>query len=496
MVHFEHRAFVQQDPETVFAWFAREGALQRLFPPFGGHVVSAPPAGLAVGSEARLLIAAPGITGTAASAVGESVAAIGKRFGLPKRWTRPEVSWTARHTALDAPRMFRDEMTSGPMKSWVHTHRFTAQDGGTQLLDVVDFELPEVLPSALKSFPEGVLEKELRRTFAYRTRQVCDDLAFHARYANSPRLRIGITGASGFVGAPLKALLTSGGHTVHEFKRGIDWDPEREFMDLDVVRSVDVIIHLAGHPIGGRFTAEAKQEILDSRVKGTRTVARALEAASADGKKRALIASSAIGFYGAHPHQEQPDGEISSAETDPALLTESHGAGHDFLAEVCAQWEAEALAAASDTVRVTVLRTGLVLSPDGGLLSRLLPLFAAGVGGPTSKGAWYSWISRDDLISMYAHAALTPDLFGVFNAVAPEPVTSDEFAQTLGKVLHRPAKIPTPSFGPRLLLGAEGADELAFASQRVSAAKIVDTGFQFRHPTVEFALEHVLGAVN
>lgn len=493
MAEFEYRAYVPQDPQAVFDWFSRAGALRRLFPPFGGHVVDEPKAGLAVGSEAKLLIAAPGVMGTAASAVGESVAGLTKRWGLPARWSRPEVSWTARHTALEPPHMFRDEMVSGPLESWTHTHCFEAQDGGTQLFDRVEYELPARVPAALTSLASGSLDKELQRTFAYRHRQVRDDLAFHDRYAQSPRLRVGITGASGFIGTQLSALLTTGGHTVHAFTRGKDWDPTREFIDLDVVRGLDVVIHLAGQSIGGRFTAQNKKEILGSRVSGTRAITRALALAGRDGQQRTLISASAVGFYGSHPHREQEHGEISSSEADAVPLTEDHAAGSDFLAEVCARWEAEANAAATEGVRVVVLRTGVVLSPDGGLLARILPLFAAGVGGPMAKGAWNSWISRDDLISMYAHAALTPSLAGTFNAVAPHPVTSEEFAETLGKVMRRPAKIPTPAFGPKLLLGGEGAEELAFASQRTSAEKIQRAGFLFRHPTLEVALRHVLG---
>lgn len=494
MGHFEHTTSVQHNQETVFSWFSREGALRRLFPPFGGHVVSEPPAGLAVGSEAKLLISAPGITGSAASAVGEGLAGLTKRFGVPSRWARPEVAWTARHTALDAPHMFRDQMAEGPLESWVHTHEFVQFGEGTDVIDSVEFQLPSKVPSIARRTAEKALTAELERTFAYRARQLRDDLDFHARYRGTPRLRVGITGATGFMGVQLRALLTTGGHIVHSFQRGIDWDPEREFVDLDVMRGLDVIIHLAGHPIGGRFTDAAKQEILDSRVKGTRTIANALRTVSSDGKQRAFISASGVGYYGSHPHREYEDDGLSGEITDPEPLTEDHAAGDDFLASVCAQWEAEALAAASDTVRVAILRTGLVLSPDGGLLARLLPLFAAGVGGPTTRGAWNSWISRDDMLSLYVHAALTPEFSGIFNAVAPNPVSSEEFAATLGSVIRRPSAIPTPSFGPKLLLGAEGADELAFASQRVSADKVQSSGFVFRHPTLDSALEHMLGS--
>lgn len=493
MSRFEHRTFVPQDPQTVFEWFSREGALRRLFPSFGGHVVSEPAPGLTVGSEAQLLISAPGIMGTAASAVGETVAGLTKRLGVPQRWSRPEVSWTARHTALEPPHMFRDEMVSGPLESWVHTHLFESHNGGTKLLDRVDYELPARVPSALKPTATRRFEKELQRTFEYRSRQVQDDLGFHERYRDTPRLRVGITGASGFIGTQLHALLTTGGHSVHTFKRGIDWDPAREFVDLDVIRSLDVVIHLAGKSIGVRFTEHNKKEILDSRVSGTRAVTRALALAAQDGRQRTLISASGVGFYGSHPHQEQEHGEISSSEAHAVPLTEDHAAGQDFLAEVCARWEAEANAAAFEGVRVVILRTGLVLSPDGGLLSRILPLFAAGIGGPLTQGAWNSWISRDDLISMYAHAALSPEVSGTFNAVAPTPVTSEEFAETLGRSLKRPAKIPTPSIAPRVVLGREGADELTFASQRVSSQKIQDAGFEFRHRTLDTALHHMLG---
>lgn len=326
----------------------------------------------------------------------------------------------------------------------------------------------------------------LRRNFAFRARQLGDDLDFHAGHAG-PRLRIAISGASGLIGAQLCALLSTGGHDVLRLVRRlavtedeITWDPCNGKIDREALRATDVVIHLAGEPIGGRFTASNKSAILESRVHSTTLLAETLAELVGGGGPSTFVCASAIGFYGADRGQE--------------LLDETSDGGGGFLAEVCRSWEAATTVASQAGIRVVNVRTGVVQTPSGGALAKVLPLFRCGVGGRLGSGTqWLSWISIDDIVGLFAHAALTPTVSGPLDGVAPLPVTAAEYAKVLGRVLHRPSFLPVPSFGPKLLLGGEGAEELALASQRVDATKAVASGYEFRHPTLEVALRHVLG---
>jgi uncharacterized protein (TIGR01777 family) len=311
----------------------------------------------------------------------------------------------------------------------------------------------------------------------YRHAQLGADLAAHHRtYAAGRSLTIAVTGSSGTVGRGLVPFLTTGGHRVIRLVRGAPkgadkrrWDPSAPAPDL--LDGVDAVVHLAGASIAGRFTEAHKAAIRDSRIEPTRRLA---EAAARSGV-RTFVSASAIGVYGADRGDE--------------ILTESSARGTGFLADVVADWEA---ASRVDGPRVVNVRTGIVQTPAGGALRLQRPLFAAGLGGRLGSGEqWLSWIGIDDLVDIYHRAVLDETLEGPVNAVAPEPVTGRDYAQTLAHVLHRPALLPTPALGPRLLLGKEGAEEMALASQRVEPTAL--ESHQFRHPTLEAALRHVLG---
>jgi uncharacterized protein (TIGR01777 family) len=238
------------------------------------------------------------------------------------------------------------------------------------------------------------------------------------------------------------------------------------------------VVHLAGAPIGRRFTEASKREILASRTGPTRALATL--AAGLPGGPRTFVSASAVGFYGAGRGDE--------------VLTEDSERGDGFLADVAAAWEDAARPAAAAGIRTVQVRTGIVQTPRGGMLRLLYPLFEAGLGGPLGDGTgWQPWIEIDDLLDVYLRAVTDPALTGPVNAVAPVPVRNCEYASTLGRVLRRPALIPVPPVGPRLLLGAEGARELAQASQRVSPAVLARAGHPFRYPELEGALRHVLG---
>ena len=299
-------------------------------------------------------------------------------------------------------------------------------------------------------------------------------------------MHIAITGSSGLIGSALVPLLRQKGHRVSKVVRRngsegeISWDPATGTLEPAALADVDAVVHLAGAGIGDkRWTAAYKDEIRSSRVRSTDTLARAIATVRAEGHgPSVLLSGSAIGIYG-------PRGDEELDESAP------HGQG--FLADVCAQWEAATAPAEAAGVRVAHLRTGIVLSPAGGALKKQLPLFKAGLGGKFGKGdAWQSWISLDDELGAIAHLLEAP-VSGAVNLTAPNPVTGATFARTLGTVLKRPAALPVPSFGPKLLLGAELANALLFTGQRVVPGVLTSSGYTFQHPTLESALRSLLG---
>ncbi|MDJ0316607.1 TIGR01777 family oxidoreductase [Arthrobacter antibioticus] len=494
MSKFRYETAIPYPRPDVFEWFTRPGALVRLTPSFFGSTLAEPSDGINVGSRAALGVGAPGNIGMWLGTAAGSVRGLLPASLAGKKWTRPELRWDALHTELTPGTSFTDVMDKGPLAAWTHKHSFVdgAQPGTTVTVDEVDYELPAV---ARNAWAQKKMDAELTAMFAFRERTLLADLAFHANYSSAP-LTIAVSGASGLIGRQVCALLGGGGHTVVKLVRGapkssdeIFWDPDAGVLDSAGLARAQVVIHLAGHPIGGRFTDEVKDAIYQSRVRGTTLVAQTLADIASDGVERTLVCGSAVGYYGSDPHA----GVASAQDGTPRPLVESDPAGTDFLARVCRDWEASCAPAVKAGVRVANVRTGLVLSAAGGVLQRLLPLYLAGAGGPVGGEQWQSWVGIDDIAGIFVHAALTPQLSGPLNGVAPQPVTAREFARTLGAVLHRPAKLKVPALAPRLLLGDQGANELALASQRVSAAKIQESGYTFRHNDLESALRHILG---
>jgi uncharacterized protein (TIGR01777 family) len=295
-------------------------------------------------------------------------------------------------------------------------------------------------------------------------------------------MRIAITGASGLIGTALSHRLTTDGHDVVPVVRRapgdneIGWSVSENRIDDGAFDGIDGVVHLAGAGIGDhRWTDDYKREILESRTVGTALVANAVTAAT-NGPK-VLLAGSAIGYYGASP-------DATFDETSPV--------GTGFLAEVCDAWETAAAPATGGDVRVPLLRTGIVLSADGGALKKQLPLFKFGLGGKMGSGhQWQSWIHIDDEVSAIVHL-LTSDMDGAVNLTAPNPVTNAEFTKTLGDVLGRPTFLPIPKFGPKLVLGGELSDNLLFSGQKVVPTALQADGFEFAHPTLDGALRDLL----
>lgn len=300
----------------------------------------------------------------------------------------------------------------------------------------------------------------------------------------STPLTVAISGSSGLIGSALLERLRAGGHTVVPMVRRpardgeIHYDPLNGVLDPEALVGVDAVVHLAGAGIGDRrWTAAYRREILESRTLSTTLIAESMATVANRGGPRVLLSGSAIGFYGATGDEE---------------LNERSDAGEGFLADVCRAWESATSAAEDAGIRVVHLRTGIVLSPRGGALKKLLPLFRLGLGGRMGSGRqWQSWISIDDEVGAIEFL-LTADISGAVNLTAPAPVTNREFTKVLAGTLSRPALVPIPTFGPKLLLGGDLADALLFTGQRVLPARLSDSGYSFAHPTLAEALASLL----
>jgi uncharacterized protein (TIGR01777 family) len=289
-------------------------------------------------------------------------------------------------------------------------------------------------------------------------------------------MKIAVTGATGLVGSALLPLLNRGGDEVVVLRRPDDWNPEKGTVNLEVFRGIHAVVHLAGESIaGGRWTAARKARILESRVKGTKLIAESV--AGMEARPSVLISASAIGYYG---------------DRGSEILREESGPGVGFLSDVCKQWEAATDAASRKGIRVVHLRTGLVLSKNGGALPRMLLPFKLGIGGRIGSGNQYwSWISLGDLCAAIQHCLQATALHGAVNLVSPSPVTNIEFTKTLGRVLCRPTIFPLPALAARLALG-EMSDPLLLASARVEPAKLQASRFVFRDRDLRATLEQLL----
>jgi uncharacterized protein (TIGR01777 family) len=298
-------------------------------------------------------------------------------------------------------------------------------------------------------------------------------------------MKILVSGSSGLIGSALVPFLTSDGHTVRRLVRDragaregdAVWAPSAGSLDPQALEGFDAVVHLAGENIaGGRWNARRKAKIRDSRVKGTRLLCDSL--CRLAHPPQTLIGASAIGFYG---------------NRGGASLNEGSPAGKGFLPEVCREWEGATGPALRKGIRVVNLRIGIVLSPSGGALAKMLTPFKLGVGGKVGDGSQYmSWIALDDVTGAIRHTLTNERLAGPVNAVAPNPVSNLEFTRTLGKVLRRPTIFPMPALAARLVFG-EMADELLLSSTRVEPARLKTSRYRFHYPSLESALRHLLG---
>jgi hypothetical protein len=298
-------------------------------------------------------------------------------------------------------------------------------------------------------------------------------------------MKVLVSGASGLIGREVTAMLREKRHAVNRLVRDrakarpgdVVWDGSSA-LDAAQIAGFDAIVHLAGRPVATLWTEKAKAEIRSSRVAGTTAIARAAMAAfQQSGRPRALICSSAIGYYGSRGDEE---------------LIEESEMGLGFLAEVCHDWELAARSAAMAGVRVAHVRTSLVLDKTGGALPKMLPAFRFGVGGKLGSGQqWWSWVSLKDAARAYLFAVENEQVHGALNLAAPHAATNAEFTRTLGRVLHRPTLLAVPAFALRLIAG-EMAEEMLLASQRVIPKRLLELGFNFEDVELEATLRKLL----
>lgn len=453
MPMFEYVSRLAASPAEVFKWHMRPGAFERLSPPWESVQVVDRQGSALEGGRVTLRIHKGG------------------RF-----------TWVLQHKEIQQGRQFVDEQVRGPFRRWRHVHRFVPDGDGCTVEDHIEYDLP--LGQVADSLIGQHIQQMLARAFRYRHLQLWHDLARHRMAAGLAPQRIVVSGGSGLIGSALCQFLTSGGHHVDRLVRqmvrpgstDIFWNPSRNELDPAALEGADIVVHLAGETVAGRWTPRKKAAILESRTQSTVLLCKAL--ATLSRKPRVLISASAVGYYG---------------NRGALLLGEQSEPGDDFLSEVCQAWEAAAEPARQAGIRVVHPRIGIVLSGRGGALRALLPPFRLGLGGPTGSGYQYmSWIDIDDLLGALHLAMFNTDLAGAVNAVSPNPVINRRFSETLARVLRRPMLLGMPGPLARLVLG-EFAEVALLSSQRAVPEQLARAGFAFNYADLEESLRHQLG---
>ncbi len=453
---FEKSIRLGRPAATVFRWLEQPGVIERLTPPW---------------EQVEMVQRAPNLRpGTR----------VVLRAKVGPFWTR----WEMEHQDYEEEKQFVDVQKAGPFASWKHRHRVEPEGAGSAVhSDRIEYRLPGGwLGQAVAG---EFVRRKLERMFAYRHAIAAADLALGARYGTVRRMKIVLAGGTGMVGRALVPFLQSQGHEVVCLVRGtpragqVQWDPTKGPLEPAELRGVDVVINLAGENVaGGRWTAARREALWRSRIESTRALVQAM--ASLKHRPFLLINASAVGVYG---------------DCGDARVGENRAPGHGFLADLCLAWEAEAAKAEELGLRVACLRLGMILTPAGGALAKMLPTARLGLGGPLAGGQqWASWVSVEDVLGAVNHVMLTHLCHGPINVVAPQPVRQGELAAILGKVLRRPAFVPVPGVVLRLLFG-EMASVLT-ESVRAVPTKLEESGYVFRHPTLERALRHLLGRQN
>jgi len=436
-------------------WHMRDGALQRMLPPWEEVDVVKAPVPMVDGATAEFIL---------------------QRGLLPIRWV-------ARHEQVDPATGFVDLQVRGPFRRWRHQHRFEERGATSAITDDIQYELP--VPPVGPIVAGWVVRAHLERAFRFRHRRLSNDLHRHRECAGLAGLRVGITGASGLVGRQLQAFLTTGGTSVKRLTRGsasasrgeIQWNPRGERVATAPFESLDAIVHLAGANLADeRWTPERMVVLRESRVAATRHLCTLL--AGLERKPRVLVCMSGVGLYGT-------DHDRSVDERDPS--------GRDFIAQLALDWEAAAQPAIDAGIRVVFLRAGMVVTAAGGAVAKMRTPFLFGAGGPIGSGRQgISWIAADDLLGMIATAIVDERWTGPVNAVAPEAVEQRHFAKVLGRSLRRPAIAPMPAAVVKMLFGDMG-ESLLLRGQFAQPTRATELGFRWDFPRLHDALDFELG---
>lgn len=451
---FEARSSLPVSAESAFAWHCAAGALNRLIPPWEDVLVE----GDAVALER------------------------GQRMCLRPKVGLFRLRWLAHIERLEPSEyLFQDTQISGPFASWEHRHRMIAEGPHCVLEDRVSYRAPFGFLGRAAGF---VVRSRLKSMFEWRHAVTLCDLRRHSRQQPQSPMKILVTGASGMVGSSLIPFLTTGGHQVVTLVRRepknaneVQWSVEGGVKNPEALEGLDGVFHLAGENIAsGRWNDAQKERIMGSRVDGTRVVVDALLGLKE--KPKVFISASAIGFYGNRGDE---------------VLDETASRGTDYLSDVVVAWEEQTKRLEEAGVRTVLARIGVVLSPRGGALKKMLLPFKMGGGGIVGSGnQWMSWVALDDLIGALHHALMTPDMRGPINITAPGAVTNRSFTKVLGRVLRRPTILPIPAIGVKLAFGEMG-EALLLGSQRVQSKALTESGFHFDYPDLEGALRHLLG---
>ena len=431
---------------SVFEWYGRVGSLQRLLPPWDGASLICEDAPFEVGKRFELRL--------------------GPRWAVER--------WQGQYRAIGPGESFSDVQVKGPFGSW--THRVEVAFLAERQCRVT--ETVECAPSARQAKDrhwEANTSRWLEGWLGYRQETLAADLGFRERLGDFERLRVLITGGTGFLGSRLKAFLSAQGHEVLVLTRRkpgpgeIRWKPELGEIEVRRLEGLDAVVHLAGESLtSGRWSEQRKKVLWSSRVDATKFLVEAL--ARLAKPPRLLLSGSGIGYYG------------SLGDT---VCDEGTGRGSGFLAELCEAWEAAALKAAPFVERVALLRTGVVIDPAGGALAEMLPAFRWGLGGPIGGGRqWFPWIALDDWLRAVTWCLFRRRAEGPVNLVAPDAARQERFAKALGAALGRPACLPVPKFGLRALFG-EMADEALLSSIRAEPKRLAALDYRFRYPELE-----------
>lgn len=436
--------------QDVFAWHLRPTALQRLLPPY---------------RKVKIIHRSGG-----PDEIGSQVA-MQVQMGLLK------FTWVLGHRNFIEGKEFTDYQIKGPFRAYEHRHQVIAKDARScELIDEITYEMPCGLNLSL-------IQKEMDKLFAFRYGVIRGDLELLSRYQTKP-LRILLSGASGLIGKPLEALLGSAGHDVVRLvrdqrlvnKHAIYWDPQHEAFNIQEFEGFDAVIHLAGENIASGFwTSKRKQSLFVSRCRDSWLLSQLLS--RLDNPPKTVICASAIGYYGNRGNE---------------ALTEESCQGTGFLSDLCQKWEEAMLSIEKKGSRVAHTRFGVVLSPSGGMLEKMLLPYKLGLGGRLGSGNQFiSWIGIDDVIGALYHVLMTPSLRGAVNITAPGPATQAQFSSCLAAELHRPAFLHLPEWFLKMALG-EMAQELLLCSARAIPKKLIESGYIFRHPHLQEALQVML----